>query len=166
MRISREIPAGCLGSERGRLTCGTASRFQSAHRRFRSSVDTRQPLAGILLGRAGLWVPGPAVPGAYHLATFDHSLPQRAAAMQANVVHGAVGAVYVGYADGFRAAGKFFGFVGGREFGLAGELRECRHSESDLPRCAWLDSRGGCPTWLLLPLATSVAAFARSLPGA
>src|SRR5271168_262146 len=47
--------------------------------------------------------------------------------MQADVVHGAVGTVYVGDADGFLAAGEFFGFVGWGEFGLGGELGECRH---------------------------------------
>jgi hypothetical protein len=46
--------------------------------------------------------------------------------MEADVVHGAIDAVYVGNADSFRAAGEFFGFVGGGEFGFGGELRE-RH---------------------------------------
>ena len=80
--------------------------------------------AGILFRRAGLCVPRPAMPRANNFAAFDHSLAQRAAAMQANVVHGAVCAVDVGDADRFAAAGKFLGFVGGWEVGLSGELGE------------------------------------------
>jgi hypothetical protein len=69
------------------------------------------------------------VPGADNFATFDHSLPQRPAAMQADVVHGAVGTVHVGDADRLLAAGKFFGFVGGREFGLSSKFGEVRHGK-------------------------------------
>ena len=83
--------------------------------------------AGILLGCAGLWILSPAVPRANDLSAFDHSLPQRAAAMQADVVHGAIDAVHVGHADGLRAAGKFSGFVGGWECGFCGELCEVWH---------------------------------------
>src|ERR1700689_2050022 len=88
---------------------------------------------GILLGSAGFWIVGPAMPRADDLATFDHSLPQRAAAMETDVVDGAVDAVYIGDADGLFAAGEFFGFVGGWEIGLGGELREVRH----LPLSPW-----------------------------
>ena len=55
------------------------------------------------------------MPRANNLVAFNHSLTQRAAAVQANVVHGAVCAVDVGDADRFCAAGKFLGFVDGRE---------------------------------------------------
>ena len=70
-------------------------------------------MLGSVLGRTGLRVPRPAVPRAHDLAALDHSLPQRPAAMQADVVHGAVRSVHVGDADHLGAAGKFFGFVGG-----------------------------------------------------
>jgi len=90
--------------------------------------------AGILRGFAGLWIPRPAMPGAHYFAAFDHSLPQGAAAMEADIIHGAVGAVHVGDADGLVAAGKFFGFVGGREFGCGGELDEVRRHEDRLYR--------------------------------
>src|SRR5580692_3892251 len=110
---------------------------------------------GILVGDAGRWVVGPAVPGAYYFPTFDHSLPQRAAAMQADVVHGGVGAVYVGYADGFRAARKFFGFVGGREVGLAGELRKSRHmNRTCLAALGWT-AEAAVPTFQILLMADS-----------
>src|SRR5882672_3445165 len=90
--------------------------------------------AGVLLGGAGLWVVLPAVPGAHDLAAFDHSLAQRAAAMETDIVHGAVGAVHIRDADGLVAAGEFFGFVGGWEFGFGGELDEVRRHEDRLYR--------------------------------
>ena len=81
----------------------------------------------------------PAMPRANQLAVEGHSLTQRPATMQADVVHGAVSAVHVGDADRLVAAGKLFGRVGGGEVGLSGELYELCHigiaklSEENLP---------------------------------
>ena len=69
------------------------------------------------------------MPRADDFAAFDHSLPQWPAAMQADVVHGAVRTIHVRYADGLRSARKFFGFVRGRKFGSCRQLREVRHNE-------------------------------------
>ena len=80
--------------------------------------------AGILRCLTGFWIPRPTVPWTHYFAAFDHSLPQGAAAMEADIVHGAVGAAHVGDADGLVAAGKFFGFIGGREFGFGGEFSD------------------------------------------
>ena len=82
----------------------------------------------IVRGFAGSWIPLPAMPGAHDLSALDHSLPQRAATVQADVIHRAVISVDVGDTDGLVAAGKFFGFVDGGEFGLRGELDEFRHT--------------------------------------
>jgi hypothetical protein len=54
-------------------------------------------------------------------------LAQRAATVEADVVHSAVSAVYIGHADSFVATGEFFGFVSGRKFGLGSELRKVWH---------------------------------------
>ena len=66
--------------------------------------------------------------GSTDLHKLDHAFAERAAAVQADVVHGAIGAVHVGDAYGvitcLLGTGKFFGFVGGREGGLGGELDE------------------------------------------
>ncbi len=64
------------------------------------------------------------MPWAHNLPVFNHALPQRPAAVQADVVHGRDGAVHVSHADGLIAAGKFSGFVIGGEFGLGGEFGE------------------------------------------
>src|SRR5258708_11876383 len=90
--------------------------------------------AGILFGGAGFGVPSPAVPGADNFAAFDHPLAQRAAAVQADVVHGAISAVHICDADGSCAAGKFLGFVAGWQFGFGGELDEVRRHEDRLYR--------------------------------
>src|SRR5271155_2787280 len=71
---------------------------------------------------ARLRVPLPAMPGTNNFASRDYALAERAAAMQADVIHGADFAVYVGDADGLAAAGEFFGLVGGGEVGLGGDL--------------------------------------------
>src|SRR5580693_8637439 len=124
-----EIFLGIVGRERGNKY---KSRRDELNFNQHIAVFNLQRIHGdlgawILFGSAGLRIVRPAMPGTDHLATFDHSLPQRAAAVQADVVHGADRAVYVGYANGFCTAGKFFGFVGGWEFGFGGELRELGH---------------------------------------
>ena len=121
MRISRGNSCGCWDSGSSRLD------FNQHIAVFDLQWIDRNFRAGILLGCAGFWIPCPAMPRAHDSSTFDHSLPQRAAAMEADVVHGAVDAVDVRDADGFRAAGKFSGFVGGREGGFWGELCEVWH---------------------------------------
>src|SRR5271169_2595043 len=70
-----------------------------------------QLLIGMILGRAGLRIPSPAVPGADHLAVFDHALPERAPLMQAHVIHGAKLSPYVGNADHSPAAGEVALFI-------------------------------------------------------
>jgi hypothetical protein len=79
---------------------------------------------GIVRRFAGLRVPDPGVPGADDFAILDHALPERAAAVQADVIHCTQRAVYVGHADRMVAAGEFFGFVGAGEVGFGGQLGE------------------------------------------
>ena len=82
-------------------------------------------LHGRILRRfAGGGIPLPAMPGADEFATIDHSLPQGPAAVQADVIHGAVDSVNVGDADGLFSAGKFLGFVRSGKVGLGGEFGE------------------------------------------
>src|SRR5271169_1003276 len=83
-----------------------------------------QLLIGMIHGDARLRVPSPAVPGADHLAVFDHSLSERAALMQALVIHGAELAPNVGNADHFSVAGEVSRFVGGGQMGLGNDLDE------------------------------------------
>ena len=75
-------------------------------------------------GFAGFWIVGPGVPGADDFAFFDHALPERAALVEAGIVHGGEFAVDVGDADFFVGAGEFFGFVDRGEFGFGGEFGE------------------------------------------
>src|SRR5450755_878193 len=89
----------------------------------------------IVRGLAGFRIPLPAVPRADYLAVLDHAFAERAAAVQADIVHGAVGAVYVGDADGLVAAGEFFDRVGGGKVGLGGEFDEGRHR-----LCSWREA--------------------------
>jgi hypothetical protein len=51
-------------------------------------------------------------------------LAERAASMQADVIHGADLAVHIGNADGLVAAGEFFGLVVSGKVGLSGNLDE------------------------------------------
>src|SRR5579859_3754138 len=76
------------------------------------------------------------MPGADHFALFNRALAERAALVQADVVHGGVGAVDVGDADFFSGAGEFFGLVNGGEFGLSGEFRKRGHL--------------GCKVWAIM----------------
>src|SRR5580704_2233450 len=69
---------------------------------------------------ARLRIPLPAMPRANNFPARNHTLPQWPSAMQADVIHGADLAVYVGDADSLAAAGEFFGFVQSGEFGLGG----------------------------------------------
>src|ERR1035438_398870 len=71
-----------------------------------------------------LRVPLPPVPRTNNLAARNHALAKRAAAMQTDVVHGGDLAIHVRYANALAAAGKFFCFVDGREFGLRGKFSE------------------------------------------
>ena len=71
-----------------------------------------------------LRVPCPPVPGANHLSPFDDSFSKGASAMQADVVHGADFAVYVGDADHLVAARKFSDFVDGWKVGLGCDFDE------------------------------------------
>ena len=96
------------------------------------------------------------MPGADDFAAFDHSLPQGSAAMQADIVHGAECAVHVGDADGFIAAGKFLGFVAGREFGFGGDLREAGHESVVGTSRAWLGGRAGATMKNYAPLTNSI----------
>jgi hypothetical protein len=75
-------------------------------------------------GLAGLWIPSPAMPRTDHFATFDHALAKRAAAMKADVIHGADFAIYIGDANRLLAAGEFFGFVRGGKVGLCRNFRK------------------------------------------
>src|SRR5258708_2668021 len=79
-------------------------------------------------GFAGSGIVLPAVPGADNLAILYHALADPAAAVQADVINGAVDAVHVSDADGLAfsllGAGEFLRLVGGGEFGLGGELDE------------------------------------------
>ena len=72
---------------------------------------------GIVGGLAGLRIIRPTVPRTDHFAAFDYALTERAAEMETDVVHGRVGAIHVGDADLFVAAGKLFRFVRGGKFG-------------------------------------------------
>src|SRR5581483_12168473 len=78
----------------------------------------------IMCGLPGFRIPGPRMPRADDLAIFDHALSERAAAVQACVVHGREGAIDVGNADFFIAALKFLSFIRGGQFGLSGEFDE------------------------------------------
>src|ERR1700736_5986232 len=77
-----------------------------------------QLLIGMIFGRASLWIPSPAVPGADHLAVFDHSLSERAALMQALVIHRTEPSPDVGNTDHFPVAGKVPRFVGRGQMSL------------------------------------------------
>jgi len=88
--------------------------------------------AGIVCGFAGLRIPLPAVPRADELVALDHALSQRAAAVQAHVVHRRNGSVHVGDADDSVAAGKFLGFAFGGKFGL-GESQHLALSTQPTP---------------------------------
>ncbi len=66
----------------------------------------------------------PAVPGTDDFTALDHSLPQWATAVEADVVHGSDGAVGICNADCFFTAEEFFSFVVAGEFGLRGEFGE------------------------------------------
>src|SRR6266568_6388966 len=55
---------------------------------------------GVVRCFAGFGIVLPAVPGADDLAVLDHALTERTAAVQSDIVHGAVDAVHVGDADG------------------------------------------------------------------
>src|SRR4029077_4670442 len=83
-------------------------------------------------------VPLPAVPGTNHFISFDQALPQGAASVQADVVHGRDSSVHVGYAYYSVTQGKFFGFALGGKVGLSGKFYEVGHEtflnyESALP---------------------------------
>ena len=89
-----------------------------------------QLLIGMILGRARLRIPSPAMPGADHLAVFNHSLSQRAALMQAYVIHGADLSPDVGNADHLAVAGEIARFVDGGEVGLGNDFDEGHSSFS------------------------------------
>lgn len=82
------------------------------------------------------------MPGADDFVAFDDSLPQRAATMEAAVVHGGDDAVDVGDADDFVAvfisgyvfyfAGKFFGFTFSGKLGFGSEADEVGHGRDVL----------------------------------
>lgn len=80
----------------------------------------------IVNGLSGFGVILPAMPRADKFVTFDHSLPKRPTAVQADIVHSGDGAVHVGNADDSIADGEFLGFSFGREFGFGGQFGE-RH---------------------------------------
>src|SRR6266576_4092551 len=73
---------------------------------------------------ARLRIPFPPMPRTNNLTSRDHALTKRPAAMQTDVIHGANFAVHISNADGLIAAREFFGFVGGGEIGLSGDLYE------------------------------------------
>jgi len=60
------------------------------------------------------------MPGADDLPVLDRSLAEGSPTMQADVVHGAVSAVYVSDANFSAATREFFGFIPGREIGFGG----------------------------------------------
>ena len=80
----------------------------------------RDSCAGTVSGLARLGIPGPGVPGADNLPVLDRALAQRPATMQADVVHGAISAVYVRDANLFASTGEFFGFIGAGKVGFGG----------------------------------------------
>ena len=60
------------------------------------------------------------MPRTHYFSAFNHTLSQRASAMQAHVVDRVNGSVYVSHADDFVANREFLGFVLGGKFGLGG----------------------------------------------
>jgi hypothetical protein len=78
----------------------------------------------IVCGLSSLRVPGPPMPRTDQLPFFDDSLPQRSAAMQADVVHRGDLPVYIGDANHPVAAGELFGFIVWGKFGLGAEFGE------------------------------------------
>src|SRR5882724_6241112 len=106
-----------------------AFNFQGIDSNLSSGIVTR-------LSRPG--VPLPAVPGTNHFISLDQALPQGAASVQADVVHGRDSSVHVGYAYYSVTQGKFFGFALGGKVGLSGKFYEVGHEtflnyESALP---------------------------------
>ena len=102
--------------------------------------------ARVMRSLASLRIPLPAVPGTDHLVAFNHSLPQRPAAMQADVVHGGDRPIHIGDADDFVAERKFFGFAYREEvqielvsfMKLAMEsFEEVQNCRASLGRAAW-----------------------------
>src|SRR5271165_1373798 len=89
-----------------------------------------QLLIGMVVGRAGLWIPSPAVPGADDPTVFDHALPERAALMEAHVIHGADLSPDVGNADHFPVAGEVARFVDRGKMGLGNDFDEGHSSFS------------------------------------
>jgi len=69
-------------------------------------------------------IPLPSMPRTDKFVPFDHSLSQRPAAMQADIIHRRDRSIHIGDADDFIAARKFPGFTFGRKFGLRGELNK------------------------------------------
>jgi urease beta subunit len=69
-------------------------------------------------------IPLPTVPRADQLIPFDCALPQRPAAVQANIIHRGNRPVHIGNANHFVATRKFLGFAFRRKFGLRGQLNE------------------------------------------
>ena len=84
--------------------------------------------SGIVLRLARLRIPTPAVPWADQLIPFDHALPQRSPAVQANVIHSRDSPIHFGNTDHSIATGKFFGFALRRKLGLRSELSEHKRS--------------------------------------
>src|SRR5262249_53288089 len=78
----------------------------------------------------GLWIPSPSMPRTNELPLFNHTLPQWATAMQADIVHRSDCSVHVSDADHSVTAGKLFGLIDGGEISLDGEFGE--HSASHL----------------------------------
>src|SRR5579872_138728 len=80
--------------------------------------------ASVVRGLARRRIPLPAVPRADDFALLDHSLPQRAATVQVDVIHRADRAVHVGDADGLRAARKFLRGIDSGQFRFSREFEE------------------------------------------
>ncbi len=81
----------------------------------------------IVCGLTGLEIPLPPMPGTNQFVSLNHTLPQRPAAVQADIVHRRDRPVYVGDADHFVTTRKFPGFAFGRKSRLSCEPYEVRH---------------------------------------
>jgi hypothetical protein len=75
-------------------------------------------------GLARLRIPLPSMPWTNNLPSRNYPLPQRPAAMQANIIHGVDLAIHVGEANDLTEAGKLFRFINAGKFSLGGKSRE------------------------------------------
>src|SRR5215510_8358109 len=123
---SRYSPDSKIRLEDSSNTWASGLRYLDLYQHFPTlNLDQVQVELGgrIVHGLSRCRIPSPSMPRTHNLSLLDHALPERAASMQADVIHCGQGAIHISDADRSVATRKLTGFVARRQF--------CRGSDSD-----------------------------------